>query len=74
MQEQVAATLQQQLAELEKISGMTSEEAKDILLTRVRDEVNHEMAMMIKEIENQAKEEAEESAQNYHPRNRKICR
>lgn len=62
MQEQVAAILQQQLAELEKISGMTSEEAKDILLTRVRDEVNHEMAMMIKEIENQAKEEAEKRA------------
>lgn len=49
---------------LEKISGFTVEEAKDFLLQRVESEVKHEAAMMIKEIENQAKEEAEKRAKN----------
>lgn len=50
---------QQKISELERISGITSEEAKEILLQSVRDEINHEMAMQIKEIENKAKEEAD---------------
>ncbi len=52
----------QQLAELERVSGMTSEEAKDHLLQRVREEISHEMIVMVKEIENQAKEEGEKKA------------
>lgn len=52
----------QQLAELERVSGMTSEEAKEHLLQRVREEMSHEMIAMVKEIENQAKEEGEKKA------------
>ncbi len=53
---------QKQLDDLEKISGITSEEAKELLLQRVRDEIDHEMTMMVKEIENQAKAEGEKKA------------
>lgn len=62
IQEKIAATLQEQLAELERLSGLTTEEAKEILLNRVREEVQYDMAMLIKEIEGQAKEEAEKRA------------
>jgi len=49
---------------LEKISGLTAEEAKDYLLKNIESEVRHETAIMIKEIENQAKEEADKRAKN----------
>ena len=49
----------QQLATLETISGLTQEQAKQHLLQSVEDEVRHETAMKIKEIEAQMKEEAE---------------
>ena len=62
IREKITATLNEQLAELERLSGMTTDEAKEILLNRVRDEVQHEMAVMIKDIEGQAKEEAEKKA------------
>jgi ribonuclease Y len=51
-----------QLAELEKISGMTAEEAKELLLQRTKEEITHEMAMMIKDVESQAKSEADKRA------------
>lgn len=50
------------LTELERISGMTSEEAKDYLLNKIKEEVRHEAAMLIKEIETQAREEAQKRA------------
>lgn len=53
------------LQELEKISGLTSEQAKDYLLKTVEDEVKHETAMLIKELENKAKEEADKKAKEY---------
>lgn len=53
---------EKQLNELERLSGLTSEEAKELLLNDVRKEVSHEAALMIKEIENKAKEEAEKRA------------
>lgn len=53
------------LQELEKISGLTSEQAKDYLLKTVEDEVKHETAMLIKELENKAKEEADKKAKDY---------
>ena len=62
IQERITEALQQQLAELERIAVMTTDEAKEILLSRVRDEVKHEMALMIKEFESQAKEDAEKKA------------
>jgi ribonuclease Y len=53
-----------QLKELERISGLTSDEAKQFLLNKIKDEIRHEAAMMIKEIENQAKEEAQKRAKD----------
>ncbi len=61
-EEQLEILHQKQLSELEKISGMTSDEAKEILLQRVRDDMDHEMVMMVKEMENKAKEEGEKKA------------
>lgn len=54
-----------QLQELEKISGLTSEQAKEYLLKTVEDEVKHETAVLVKELENKAKEEAEKKAKEY---------
>ena len=51
-------------AELERLSGLTSEEAKQLLLKRVEEEVRYESAILIKEIETRAKEEAEKRAKN----------
>lgn len=53
---------ERQKEELEKISGMTSEEAKQILLGNVEKEIKHEMAILIKDLENQAREEADKKA------------
>jgi ribonuclease Y len=64
IREKVEETFRQQLAELERLSGMTSDEAREILLSRIREEVKHEMAIMIKEVEGQAKEEAEKKARH----------
>lgn len=55
----------QKLQELEKISGLTSEQAKDYLLKTVEDEVKHETAMLVKELESRAKEEADKKAKDY---------
>lgn len=51
-----------QLSELERISALTSEEAKQYLLSTIEDEVKHESAMLIKEIESKAKLEADKKA------------
>ncbi len=53
---------QKQLIELERVSGMTTEEAKEILLQRVREEINHEMMIMVKDMESQAKADGEKKA------------
>ena len=53
------------LQELERISGLTSEQAKDYLLKTVEDEVKREMAVMVKEMETRAKEEASKKAKEY---------
>lgn len=53
-----------QLVELERISGLTSEDAKQILLADIEKEIQHEAAIMIKDIENKAKEEGEKRARN----------
>jgi ribonuclease Y len=62
---EVAELHERQLQELEKISGLTSEQAKDYLLKTVEDEVKHETAMLVKELENKAKEEADKKAKDY---------
>ncbi len=53
------------LQELERISGLTSEQAKEYLLKSVEDEVKHDTAKMIKEMESRAKEEADKKAKEY---------
>ena len=61
-QQEVALIKKSQLEMLEKISGFTVEEAKAHIIANVRDEVTHEMALKIKEIEAQYKDEADERA------------
>ena len=56
---------QKRVQELERISGLTSEQAKEYLLKTVEDDVKHDSARMIKELENQAKEEAGKKAKEY---------
>lgn len=53
---------QKQVEELERLSGLTSEEARELLLNDIRKEITHEAAIMIKDIESKAKEEAEKKA------------
>lgn len=53
------------LQELERISGLTSEQAKEYLLKTVEDDVKHETAKLVKEMEARAKEEADKKAKDY---------
>ena len=56
--------LNQQKAELERISGMTSEEAKQTLIESIKQEVQRDAALLVKEIEQKAKEEGERRARD----------
>ena len=56
---------QQRVQELERISGLTSEQAKEYLLKTVEEDVKHDTAKIIKELEAQAKEEADKKAKEY---------
>ena len=51
-----------QIEELEKISGLTAEEAKALLLDEIEKDVRHDASLMIKDIEMKAKEEADKKA------------
>ena len=53
------------MLELEKISGLTSEQAKEYLLRSVEEDVKHDTAKLIKDLEAKAKEEAEKKAKDY---------
>lgn len=55
---------QEQTEELERISGLTVEEARQQILSKVENEMRHETAQMIKEMEQQAREEADKRARN----------
>ena len=61
-EEEVEAIKNQQLEKLESISGITSDKAKEIILTNAERDVRREMSIMIKEIESQAKEEADKKS------------
>ncbi len=56
---------EKRVQELERISGLTSEQAKEYLLKTVEDEVKHDTAKLIKELESRAKEEANKKAKEY---------
>ncbi|MCM1104004.1 MAG: ribonuclease Y [Clostridium sp.] len=63
--EAIARLNEERVQELERISGLTSEQAKEYLLKIVEDEVKHETAALIKEMESRAKEEADKKAKEY---------
>ncbi len=62
---ELSDTLDKQLQELERISGLTSSQAKEYLLKTVEDDVKHDMALMVKDMESRAKEEAGKKAKEY---------
>ena len=61
-QEKIDSLYSRQMEELERISGLTYDDAKELLLNNVKTEVKHETAMLIKNLEEEAKEEAEGKA------------
>ncbi len=63
-QQDIKMVLTQQLKELERLSGLTSEAAKELLLANVENEIRQETAVMIRSLENEAKEEADKKAKN----------
>lgn len=64
LKEQINDTLKEQTHILEKLSGLSASEAKEYLLKNMESELKHESAMLIKEAENNVKEESEKRAQN----------
>ena len=63
-EEEIAVIKAQEIENLEKISGMTKEEAKAMIIADIESQTRHEAAIMVKEIEQQAKENAEKNAKN----------
>lgn len=63
-QQDLQMILTQQLKELERLSGLSSEEAKELLLYNVEQQIRQETAVMIKSLEAEAKEEADKRAKN----------
>ncbi len=62
VKEETEAVKKAHLATLEQISGLTQEQAKQFLLKQVEEEIRHDTAMKIKEIEQQMKDESDEKA------------
>ena len=62
---EVAKLNEERIQELERISGLTSEQAKEYLLKTVEEDVKLDTAKLIKEMEHQAKEEAGKKAKEY---------
>ncbi len=56
--------IEEQQKQLEQISGLTTDQAKDLLMRAIENEAKYESAKMIKRIESEAKEEAEKKAKN----------
>lgn len=63
-QQDLQMILSQQLKELERLSGLSSEEAKELLLYNVSQQIRQETAVLIRSIEIEAKEEADKKAKN----------
>lgn len=64
MESKVEEIVRKQQTELERISSLTRDDAKQIILEKVENELSHEIAVMIKETENRAKEEADKKAKD----------
>jgi ribonuclease Y len=54
----------EETARLESLAGMTSDEAKQVLLKRIEEDVRHDAAAMIRDVESRAREEADKKARN----------
>ena len=63
-EEELSKIKLEQLESLEKISGLTREEAKEMIMSDIENQSRHEAAIMVKEIEQQARENAERNAKN----------
>ena len=64
LQEEAQGMHDRQKEELERVANMTSDEAKNILIDRVQKDAYHDAAVMVREIEQRAKEEADKKARN----------
>nr|WP_100010895.1 ribonuclease Y [Lentibacillus sediminis] len=64
MESKVEVMKQEQQTELERISGYTTEQAKQVVFEKIEQEVAHDAALMVKEAENRAKEEADKKAKD----------
>ena len=64
MESKVEEMVRTQQAELERISGLTKEQARTLILERTEKELSHEIAVRVKEAENRIKEEADKRAKN----------
>ncbi len=56
--------MEEERARLESLAGMTSDEAKNVLMNRMKEEVKHDAAAYIREVETRAREEADKKARN----------
>ena len=63
--QEVEDLYRQGVAELEKISGLTGEQAKELLLQTFEEDVRHDKARLIKELDTEAREEAGKKAKEY---------
>ena len=61
-EESINGLYEQQTLELERLSGLTSDQAKELLLDDIKKDITHESAIMIKDMESKAKEEADKRA------------
>ncbi|WP_026882279.1 ribonuclease Y [Clostridium akagii] len=61
-EEKIETLYQSQRNELERLANLSSEEAKQMLLDKIRKEIKHDAAVMIKEVETKAKEDADKKA------------
>ena len=64
IEQEAQALHQQQQQELERIANMTMEDAKNVLISRIQKDAYHDAAVMVREIEARAKEEADKKARN----------
>src|SRR5690606_24320667 len=62
MESKVEEMVQKQQDELERIASLTRDEAKQIILERIENELSHDIAVMVKEAESRAKEESDKKA------------
>lgn len=64
MEDEAKELVSRQEAELERVAGMTQDEARQVIVERVQKEAFHDAAAMVRDIENRAKEEGEKKARN----------